>query len=141
MPAAGYRKQSEAGLVQPSNSNTTIAPILPDSAEVAHLCILAADVIEALPPSLTRSLSDLKELDAVLNASIVAIHTKLEKLYDMMHGPNVHSFTAQQRLELLKEVAEDANAFKLGGEDKIRVATGTAETVSNSFYALNVLRL
>lgn len=32
-------------------------------------------------------------------------------------------------MALLKEVADDAATFKLGGEDKIRVATGTCETV------------
>jgi len=103
-------------------------PIQPDSAEIAHLTILAADVIDALPPSVTRSLSDLKELDAVLNASILSIHEKLDKLHAMMMAPP-EAYTPQQRLELLKEVAEDANAFKLGGEDKIRVATGACETV------------
>jgi hypothetical protein len=37
------------------------------AAEVAHLALLACDTVESLPPSLTRCLSDLKELDAVLS--------------------------------------------------------------------------
>lgn len=37
------------------------------SSEIIHLVSTFADTIDALPPSLTRSLSDLKELDAVLS--------------------------------------------------------------------------
>lgn len=101
-------------------------PNLSDSAELAHLALLAGDVIEALPTSLTRSLSDLKELDAVLSGSLGSITGKLNRLLNLLSDAKA---TPQARLELLKEVAEDASAFKLGGDDKIRVATGTCETV------------
>lgn len=101
---------------------------IPDetSVEVAHLSTLAADVIEALPNSLTRSLSDLKELDAVLSGSLDGITDKLNRLLQLIYDEKA---SPQERLVLLKEVAEDVVAFKLGGEDKIRVATGTCETV------------
>ena len=96
-------------------------------------------MLESLPPTLTRSLSDLKELDAVLSGSLTGITTKLNKLLAMLdvnaQGQAVVDgkiVTPQMRLELLREVAEEANSFKLGGEDKIRVATGTCETVCTS---------
>lgn len=133
MPAP--RKNAAAAAQQPAQPDRFAPPeqpLQPDSAEIAHLIHLSADVIDALPPSLTRSLSDLKELDAVLNSSILAINSKLNKLNNMLAAP-ADAFTPQQRLELLKEVAEDANLFKLGGEDKIRVATGACETVSSAF--------
>jgi hypothetical protein len=41
------------------------------AAEVAHLGLLVCDTIESLPPSMTRCLSDLKELDAVLSGEFV----------------------------------------------------------------------
>lgn len=37
------------------------------SSEIIHLVGTFTDTLDALPPSLTRSLSDLKELDAVLS--------------------------------------------------------------------------
>lgn len=71
-------------------------------------------------------MSDLKELDAVLNTSLISITQKLVKLLNMIEDPTA---VPADRLALLKEVADDAATFKLGGEDKIRVATGTCETV------------
>lgn len=111
---------------------------IPDetSVEVAHLSTLAADVIEALPNSLTRSMSDLKELDAVLGASLEGITGKLDKLLNLIYDESV---SPQDRLVLLKEVAEDVVAFKLGGEDKIRVATGTCETILQHSAQLDMI--
>lgn len=59
----------------------------------------------------------------------------------MMHTPEPGSkesaeppkYTPLDRLKLLREVAEDARLFRLGGEDKIRVATNTCETVRGTF--------
>jgi inhibitor of growth protein 3 len=59
--------------------------------------------------------------------SILQITAKLTKLLGLIEDPDA---TPADRLALLCEVAEDARSFKLGGEDKIRVATGTCETVS-----------
>lgn len=59
-------------------------------------------------------------------ASSQSITTKLETLMNMMNNKLVTPF---DRLKLLREVTEDARVFRLGGEDKIRVATGTCETV------------
>ena len=119
------------------------------SSEIIHLVGSFTDTLDALPPSLTRSLSDLKELDAVLSGSsprsspshavlirsdtgsLSSITAKLESLLEMMHSPSEH--TPFDRLKLLREVTEDARVFRLGGEDKIRVATGTCETVRLSY--------
>lgn len=39
------------------------------SSEIIHLTTTYVDALESLPPALTRSLSDLKELDAVLSGA------------------------------------------------------------------------
>ena len=74
-----------------------------------------------------------------VTGSLQAITDKLQLLLDMMHSPSpdspeagkegVKTYTPFERLQLLREVTEDARVFRLGGEDKIRVATGTCETV------------
>ncbi|CDR46495.1 hypothetical protein NBRC10512_001630 [Rhodotorula toruloides] len=108
------------------------------SSEIIHLTTTYVDALESLPPALTRSLSDLKELDAVLSGSLSGIGDKLRLLNEMMHTPEPGSketaeppkYTPLDRLKLLREVAEDARLFRLGGEDKIRVATNTCETIA-----------
>ena len=70
--------------------------------------------------------------------SLQSITTKLQLLLTMLNSPppgsvipqGSQTFTPFERLKLLREVTEDARVFRLGGEDKIRVATGTCETVS-----------
>ncbi|GAA5983947.1 hypothetical protein JCM11641_001403 [Rhodosporidiobolus odoratus] len=118
------------------------------SSEIIHLVSTFTDALDSLPPSLTRSLSDLKELDAVLNSSLQAITEKLKNLHQMMHTPDptksssssgTPQFTQLDRLKLLREVAEDARVFRLGGEDKIRVATNTCETISTHTSHLSTL--
>ncbi|KAL8277578.1 hypothetical protein RQP46_010010 [Phenoliferia psychrophenolica] len=52
------------------------------------------------------------------------------------NGP---SFTPLMRLQLLREVTEEARVFRLGGEDKIRVATGTCETIATHTSHLSTL--
>lgn len=72
--------------------------------------------------------------------SLQSITAKLQKLHEMLMTPppgaldadSVSSYTPLDRLRLLKEVTDDARVFRLGGEDKIRVATSTCETVSDN---------
>ncbi|GAA6013434.1 hypothetical protein JCM10207_008843 [Rhodosporidiobolus poonsookiae] len=118
------------------------------SSEIIHLVSAFTDALDSLPPSLTRSLSDLKELDAVLNGSLQSITDKLKRLHSMMHTPEpgtkpegstTPTYTPLDRLKLLREVAEDARVFRLGGEDKIRVATNTCETLSTHTSHLGTL--
>ena len=111
-------------------------PEAPNGAEVAHLALLAVDTVESLPPALTRSVADLKELDAVLTSSLGTITTKLTTLLEMIQDPSV---APRDRLELLREVADEASGFKMGGEDKIRVATGTCETVHQHAGQLDLI--
>ncbi|GAA5830149.1 hypothetical protein JCM11251_006897 [Rhodosporidiobolus azoricus] len=127
---------------------STAAPT--PSSEIIHLVSAFTDALDSLPPSLTRSLSDLKELDAVLNSSLQTITDKLRLLREMMHTPEPGTkeagdasskpkYTPLDRLKLLREVADDARVFRLGGEDKIRVATNTCETISTHTSHLSTL--
>ena len=85
-----------------------------------------ADALDALPLDLTRSFSDLRELDAVLGSHLNSLTARLNHLTALIEDPTVDQ---GQRLLALKEVAEEARAYKMGGEDKIRVALNTAETI------------
>lgn len=77
--------------------------------------------------------------------SLQSITTKLQLLLTMLNTPppgsvipeGTATFTPFERLKLLREVTEDARVFRLGGEDKIRVATGTCETVSCPLAAIS----
>lgn len=85
-----------------------------------------ADALDALPLDLTRSFSDLRELDAVLGSHLNSLTVRLNHLTALIEDPDVDQ---GQRLLALKEVAEESRAYKMGGEDKIRVALNTAETI------------
>lgn len=85
-----------------------------------------ADALDALPLDLTRSFSDLRELDAVLGSHLNSLTARLNHLTALIEDRDVDQ---GQRLLALKEVAEEARAYKMGGEDKIRVALNTAETI------------
>ncbi|EST06215.1 Zinc finger, PHD-finger [Kalmanozyma brasiliensis GHG001] len=85
-----------------------------------------ADALDALPLDLTRSFSDLRELDAVLGSHLNSLTARLNHLTALIEDPSIDQ---GQRLLALKEVAEEARAYKMGGEDKIRVALNTAETI------------
>jgi len=100
---------------------------------------------------------DLRELDAVLSQSLTGITKRIEELTQRVEGglaslgtqsaaetltdaPN--SSTADAGLateeevismfQLLHEIADDTGRIKLGGEDKIRVASLAAEHVSEA---------
>ncbi|PWZ03188.1 hypothetical protein BCV70DRAFT_12959 [Testicularia cyperi] len=85
-----------------------------------------ADALDALPLDLTRSFSDLRELDAVLGSHLNSLTARLNHLTALIEDPEIDQ---GQRLLALKEVAEEARAYKMGGEDKIRAALNTAETI------------
>ena len=88
--------------------------------------------LDSIPPSLTRSLSDLKELDAVLNTPLRQVHTLLDRLLGSILNPE--SMKPDQRLTLLRSIVGEIEKYKLGGDDKIRVANGTCESVSEVFF-------
>lgn len=97
-------------------------------AESVHLIQGFADTLDAIPPSLTRSLSDLKELDAVLSTPLNQLNTTLVQLINSLKHPQ--SLEPSQRLQLLRNMMSDIESYRLGAQDKIRVANGTCESVS-----------
>ena len=113
------------------------------------------DTLDQIPPELTRVHSDLNELGAVLYctsvpsiihtpssyqlsmrralrcvliaATLVNLETKLNQLIGWIQDPTIES---AKRFQLLQEIAEEAARYKLGGDDKIRVAGGACDGVS-----------
>ena len=59
-------------------------------------------------------------------AHLGSLTHRLRNLAAVIENPNV---PPRERFLALKEVAEEARAYKMGGEDKIRVAVNTAEMV------------
>lgn len=110
---------------RPQREQPQVYPYMAE--EQAHIGMLACDTIESLPPTLTRHLSDLKELDAVLSGTLNTIVDKVTQLLTALEDPDEQP---ARRLALLVEVAEWVKSFKGGGDDKIRVVTGISETVS-----------
>jgi inhibitor of growth protein 3 len=80
--------------------------------------------LDSLPADVSRQFADLRELDAVLSASVHALTTKINRLIDMIES---NSSPKEQRIWLLMEIADEAQRLKLGGEDKIRVAAQVAD--------------
>lgn len=99
----------------------------PDSNHVFALLADYTDSLDSLPLELTRSFSDLRELDAVLRTSINAITSKITTLTSLLQDPTA---TPASRLFLLREIADAASHLKMGGEDKIRVAGIAAENLA-----------
>lgn len=117
-----------------SNQNNTM--IATDSfAQAVHLVEGFADTLDSIPPSLTRSLSDLKELDAVLNTPLLHVHALLDRLLGSILKPE--SMRPDQRLTLLRSIVGEIEKYKLGGEDKIRVVNGTCESLSHHINQLD----
>ncbi|QRW00440.1 transcriptional regulatory protein PHO23 [Ceratobasidium sp. AG-Ba] len=102
-------------------------PPPPDSNHVFALLADYTDSLDSLPLELTRSFSDLRELDAVLRTSINAITSKITTLTTLLQDPTA---TPASRLFLLREIADAASHLKMGGEDKIRVAGIAAENLA-----------
>lgn len=113
--------------------------LVSSTSETLHLVQASVDVFDGLPPNLTRSISDLRELDAVLATGLDQISAKLNSLHQMMLWPE--RSTAEDRLRLLKGVTDDTRVFRRahGVEDKIRVATNTCEAVSQTSDELSTL--
>ncbi|KAJ7269345.1 hypothetical protein B0H12DRAFT_1095288 [Mycena haematopus] len=92
--------------------------------------------LDSLPLDLSRNFADLRELDAVLSASMSSITTKISKLTEMIEqGVGEQG----QRLWLLMDIAEEATRLRLGGEDKIRVACQAADNLRSHSGHLRAL--
>jgi len=87
-----------------------------------------ASSLDSIPLDVAKSLADLRELDGVLNNAVVAFTSRLNALTDTLEDP--HSTPAQRFMRLI-DLAEHATQLKMGNDDKIRVATTTADIVSS----------
>ncbi|KZV96041.1 hypothetical protein EXIGLDRAFT_643725, partial [Exidia glandulosa HHB12029] len=105
----------------------TVASMRPTPYEHVLLADYAA-TLDALPLEIAKNIADLRELDGVLNNSMIAITHKLNALTDLLIDPNA---TPAKRFASLVEVAEEAARLKLGTDDKIRVVTTTADHLQN----------
>jgi len=121
----------------PRNPPTTVDP----NAELNttySLALLAeyTHTLDSLPLDLSRNFADLRELDAVLSSSMNSITHKIHDLIRMIeHGLS----SKEERLRLLAEIAEEAGRLKLGGEDKIRVASQAADNLNYNAGHLRML--
>jgi inhibitor of growth protein 3 len=96
----------------------------------AHSLALLSEythMLDALPLDLSRQFADLRELDAVLSSSANMVTQKIYELIDLIEDGNIPKAA---KLKKLAQIAEDVQKLKLGGEDKIRVATQAADSVS-----------
>lgn len=139
-PSTSSRRQPAApqsvnGDPSTSSANALRRPSTLASEDVSLFTCLSAysDALDALPLDLTRSFSDLRELDAVLGPHITSLISRLNGLNEIVRDVDgsyaAQGITSGQRLLLLKECAEEARAYRMGGEDKIRVALNTCETI------------
>ncbi|KAF4612290.1 hypothetical protein D9613_004075 [Agrocybe pediades] len=92
--------------------------------------------LDALPIDLSRNFADLRELDAVLSASVASITEKIKDLTTMIEEGKA---SKQDKLWLLTDIAEEAGRLKLGGEDKIRVACQAADNLKGHSIHLRTL--
>jgi inhibitor of growth protein 3 len=67
-------------------------------------------------------------------ATLLQLQSKLNQLIDWVQDPRIGP---EQRFQLLQEIAEEAARYKLGADDKVRVAGGASEGVSVRLTALN----
>jgi inhibitor of growth protein 3 len=115
----------------PSMAHPTTAYSLALLAEYTHS-------LDSLPLDLSRNFADLRELDAVLSSSMTLITTKINKLTTMIED---RTASPEDRLWLLSEIGEEAHRLKLGGEDKIRVASAAADNLKNhKHHLIDLLR-
>jgi len=63
-------------------------------------------------------------------ATLLNLEKKLHTLNDWIQDSEVGP---EKRFQLLQEIAEEAARYKLGGDDKIRVAGGACDGVSHLF--------
>ena len=101
-----------------------------DPTTVYSLALLAeyTHSLDSLPLDLSRNFADLRELDAVLSSSMSLITAKINQLTEMIED---RAASPEDRLWLLTEIGDEANRLKLGGEDKIRVASAAADNLRN----------
>ncbi|KAJ6601440.1 hypothetical protein DFH09DRAFT_1127848 [Mycena vulgaris] len=117
---------------------TAVSTSSPATSTVYSLALLSeyTHTLDSLPLDLSRNFADLRELDAVLSASMSSITSKISTLTEMIEQG---AGKQEQRLWLLMEIAEEANRLRLGGEDKIRVACQAADNLRSHSSHLRTL--
>jgi inhibitor of growth protein 3 len=95
-----------------------------------------ASTLDTLPIELSRNFADLRELDAVLTASMANISAKVSLLITLIE---TRQGTPLQRLQLLHQIADEAERVKLGGDDKIKIACQVADNIKNQYNHLTTL--
>lgn len=92
-----------------------------------------SQTLDSVPLDLSRHLADLRELDAVLLSSISSIIGKVDSLVEFIESgkgnENGKASGKARRAEMLAELAQEAERLKLGGEDKMRVASQAGDMV------------
>ena len=111
----------------PPRSPVLAAASSSSSAKTAHsLAILSeyTHTLDSVPLDLSRNFADLRELDAVLSASMSTVTNKVIQLTSMIESK---SASKEDRLWLLAEIADEVSRLKPGADDKIRVACHAAD--------------
>lgn len=104
-------------------------PTPESSVQTAHNLSLLTEythTLDSLPLDLSRNYGDLRELDAVLSSSMSILTHKVVQLTELIES---RAATKDERLWLLAEIADEARKLKPGADDKIRVASQSADTV------------
>ncbi|KAL0951855.1 hypothetical protein HGRIS_014942 [Hohenbuehelia grisea] len=92
--------------------------------------------LDSLPLDLSRHFADLRELDAVLSSSMHAITLRIQALTAQIEDG---SASKEERLWQLTQIAEEASRLKVGGEDKIRVASLAGDNLKSHTTHLRTL--
>lgn len=134
----------------------------PSPTYIHSLTTAFASTLDEIPQDMCRHFADLRELDAVLSQSLSSITTRIEHLTERIEsglvslstqdeatttattepventdsGPTARTAKEEEVIsmfQMLHEIADETSRIKLGGEDKIRVASLAAEHM-NAYY-------
>ncbi|KAG9053291.1 hypothetical protein FS842_008392 [Serendipita sp. 407] len=131
----------------------------PSPAYVHSLTTAFTSTLDEIPQDMCRHFADLRELDAVLSHNLNVITKRIEELTDKIEGglnglesldPPVPGNSQDENPDIPREltpkeerasvlfqwllaIADDTTRIKLGGEDKIRVASLAADHM-NAYY-------
>jgi hypothetical protein len=133
------RRTNKFGHQQPdADAHPPTTPTMPqplrerNPAYIHTLTTEFASTLDQIPQDMARQFADLRELDAVLSSSLQQITQRINDLTERIEAtvqPGVqHNPT--QLFRTLTEIADETGRIKLGGEDKIRVASLAADNVS-----------
>lgn len=79
-------------------------------------------IVDSFPSELSRTIADLRELDAVVSSTVLSLGSRANELVDLSDDlPN------EARLRALSGIAEEARRVKVNAEDKVRAACLASE--------------